>query len=112
MIMFIRFRFAAGAGKYPCTWPGCNKKFDRLEKRKAHVAKDHQHADERKLNPRRVARNEHFFLYVCRKGVRGKGELAVVFGSHLTRRACSRGNFLPAGRGCTFFELNDFFFAL
>lgn len=61
------------AGKYPCSWPKCNEKFDRLENRKAHVSKVHQHADERKLRPRRVARNESFFLYACKKGLRGKG---------------------------------------
>lgn len=74
-LLFTFIQLDAGAGKYPCLWKGCPLKFDRHETRKAHVAKAHQHEDERKLNPKRVLRNNHFFLYACRKGVRGKGNV-------------------------------------
>lgn len=83
-------------GKYHCTWPGCNEKFDRLEPRQKHVRKVHQHEDERKLNPHRVARHNHFFLYACKKGLRGKG----VFSGLLLLTIVCAGGYVHVGIVC------------
>lgn len=67
--------FTAGDAQYLCLWTGCEQRFRRWEKRKAHIERDHHCGDMKELQPVFVTRQNEVFIYAVRKGNRGQRTL-------------------------------------
>lgn len=66
-------RHGQGDLLYRCLWPECKLAYGRSDTLRAHIEREHQQGDEKKLHPLLVARQDDIFIFLVRKSVRGAG---------------------------------------